>query len=300
MSILYYQPTGGILETGRKVRAFTTEYMPVFWDILKPLIPYLSLFLLLDLLFNEFVMTPDPETGKQYDVGIFGIFSSYLITCIAITWHRVVIHGPDNYTPVNPLKPTKSELLFIGTILGIFISFFIIGFTFGVVTQLIMPMLMPVVLIGMIVFLAFLAARLSFYFPSKATGGDLTLKQAYQLSRGYVLRLIFTPFVAMWRVIFLYIGYVIIGVAVMYGFGYIIGQAAGEGLLSVILLFLFGLPIQIYFEPLLAVMAVTVLSNFYQHALQNLQYNFDAQDKAEEAVQSEEQIAEKLNDIEPS
>lgn len=294
MSILYYQPTGGILDTGRNVRSFMKENMPVFWDIVKPLLPFLALFLLLDLLVAEYLIEPNPETGQKADIGIFGIFSAYLIICISISWHRVVIHGPEHYTPVNPLKPTKSELLFIGTILGLFITAFAITIAVVLAAKMIFPALIPLVFIALIVLLIFLASRISFYFPSKATGGDLTLNQSFQLSKGYVLRLIFTPFFAMWKMLLIYLGYVILGVAVMYGLGYILGQAAGEGLLSVFLLFLFGAPIQLYFEPLLAVIGVTVLSNFYQHALHNLSYNAPAE------IQDEEKIAQDLNDIEPS
>lgn len=294
MSILYYQPTGSIIETGRNVRHFMGENMPVFWAVLKPLMPYLAFFLLLDLLFIEYVMPPDPETGEKASASIFGIPSGYFFACLMISWHRVVIHGPDNYVAVNPLKPSKSELLFIGTIIGLTLGAVALIAGLVMIASIITPLLIPVALTISLIALVFLASRISFYFPSKATGGDLTLKQAYALSQGYVLRLLITPFFAMWKTVLLYFAYALVGIAIIYGLSFALGLAAREGILSVILLFLFGAPIQLYFEPLLAVIGVTVLSNYYQHALQN------PRSSGASSADEQDKIASALNDIEPS
>lgn len=294
MSILHYQPTKNILDTGRNARGFVQAHMDAFWDILKPLMPFLAACLFLDLAIGELVLPKNPETGESPEFKLFTILGSYFFCCLSISWHRVVIHGPDHYSPMNPWKPTKNELLFIGAIIGLIIATIFAMVAIAALSAFIGTFFIPIALCAAIIAAIFIGCRCSFFFPARATGNNLTLMQAFALSKGYVLRMILTPFIAMWKVMLIYMAYVLLGIAILFGISGLFSGAFSQGIGAVILLFLFGAPIQLYFEPLFLVIGVTVLSNFYQYAQQNppLSLSLNTEDDT--------RIAASMNDIEPS
>lgn len=281
MSILHYQPTPDFRDTGRNVRQYVNQHMDIFWDIFKPLMPYIAICIFLDLVITEHFMGIDPETGEPYNFVLFSIIANYFLACLIISWHRVIIHGPDSYTPMNPFKPSRGEIGFIAMAIGLTIAAIAAGGLVGAISALISPALLGLAIPVLVIFIIFIACRLSFYFPAKATGNDMTLKQAFALSEGYVLRLIFTPIFAAWKVMLLMLAYLLIGFAVLVilsmangSLPFILGMTTEGSLIefgeaTAIVQFLFTAPINLYFSPLLAIIGVTVLSNFYQYALQN-------------------------------
>lgn len=275
MSILHYQPTPNFKDTGRNVRHYVNEHMDAFWDIFKPLMPYIAICIFLDLVITEHFMGINPKTGEPYNFVLFSIIANYFLACLIISWHRVIIHGPDSYTAMNPFKPSRGEIGFIAMAIGLTIATFVISAIIGAISALISPALIGLAIPVLVIFIIFMACRLSFYFPAKAIGNDLTLKQAFALSEGYVLRLIFAPIFAMWKVMLMTIAYVFVGFLVLLLLGMIAGSLIQSGAGAVVVQFLFAAPIHLYFSPLLTVFGVTVLSNFYQYALQNPRKNDD-------------------------
>lgn len=273
MSILHYQPTPDFRDTGRNVRQYVNQHMDIFWDIFKPLMPYIAICVFLDLVITEHFMGINPQTGEPYNFVLFSILANYFFVCLIISWHRVIIHGPDSYRPMNPLKPTKGELIFIAMAIGLTIAAFIAGAVAGAISALISPVLFGFTIFFLVFALIYAGCRLSFYFPAKATGNDITLREAFLLSEGYVLRLIFAPLFAMWKIILLIIAYVFATFAALFILGMVAGPLLESGAGAVIVQFLFAAPIHLFFNPILTILGVTILSNYYQYALQNPRKN---------------------------
>lgn len=260
----YFKPTYAAGETGVSARNFVREHKNEFITILKPLIPYIAGFHLLDAVISDAYFS-----GSKNGFGLFGALAAYFTMVLVISWHRVVIHGVDNYVPMNPLKPQRSELAFMGMGILIGLGIFLLSFLSimgaaaaggGVIV------LLPIVVILACIFYAY---RCCFYFPAKAVHSDITLKQSIALSKGYLLKLIAGSFFASWRVSLALFGCVFVLMFVV-------------GILAVILPFdrvgntiglIFTLPIIVYLSPLLTVLGVTVLSNYYLYAVQNSDQN---------------------------
>lgn len=283
MSILYFQPTAGYKDTAKNVYTYVKDHLDVFWDIFKPLIPYIAICIFLDALITEYYMGVNPKTGQKNPFFLFTIVAHYFNTCLIVSWHRVIIHGPDRYEPMKPFKPKKSELIFIGmgiaVLVGVLICSIIIGAStlfFAIISKSLGTSfggLFPIIA-GLFVF-AFATwcfARASFYFPSKATGDTLSIGEAFKLTHGYAWRLIIVPLLSMWKVIlasiiYLALGFVVLMVAIM-----ITGGEDGlisAGLGAVIAGFIYNAPIHFFFTPIMTIITITVLSNYYQYAVQN-------------------------------
>ncbi|MAF97341.1 MAG: hypothetical protein CMH26_01745 [Micavibrio sp.] len=249
-------PTLGIIESGRNCRNFVEDNMSVFWDVFKPLLPYLVGLYLFDLLL--FVLFDIPAA-------IGSLISSYFMGALAITWHRVVLHGPDRYEPMNPLKPQKHELIFMLMLVGLCLASVIFMFALFFLSAAILPegsMSIMLAIFASIVFLYFIVSRLSFYFPAKAVGADLSLIEAFKLSEGFVWKVVLTPMCATWKVLLKLI-IVIIPLSIVAAL--IILPIGGS---SEMVNMVMQIPMLFYFSPLLTVLGITVLSNFYQYALQ--------------------------------
>lgn len=234
--------------------------MDAFWRLYKPLLPYILGCYFLDAVITDLYFSQS-KSGFQ----LFELISSYFLTALVISWHRVVIQGPDDYVPMNPLRPKRHEWAFIGMGILIAIGVFLIAFStvFGAAAT-------HNGFLGLFAFVAVLATiycayRLSFYFPARAVNAGVTLKQAFRLSKGYLLKLVCASFMASIKPFLMMIGYVFV---VMFVYGLFIGITGMDGMSSIIG-FVLMLPVYIYFQPLMTVMGVTALSNYYLYAMQN-------------------------------
>lgn len=255
-----YEPTFGIKDTAQNVRFFVEANMDAFWRIYKPLLPYILGCYLLDAVITDIYFSQS-KSGFQ----LFELLSSYFLTALVISWHRVVIQGPDDYEPMNPFRPKRHEWAFIGV--GILIAVGVFLIAFGTVWGAILT---RDGFWGLLSFAAVLAAiygayRLSFYFPARAVNAGVTLKQAFRLSKGYLLRLVCASFMASIRLFLMTVGYVFV---VMFVYGLFV-EITGLSRLNGIVGFVLMLPVYIYFQPLMTVMGVTALSNYYLYAMQN-------------------------------
>ncbi len=280
----HYTPKIGIKETSNNVRGFVKNHMDIFWLIFKPLAPYIAVLYLLDVVATYFLYGPEiseiagsEEENKEFGLG--GLVASYFFTCLAISWHRVVIHGPDNFEPMNPFRPQKSDLAFIAMGIFLFLVPFIGVFTIVFVSSLIKFHGALWLIIPFIIGAIYFVLRASFYFPAKATGNSLTLKQALSMTKGYVWKFVAAYFLAALRITVAMILFIFITVLILGG-GLALFKSLFDMNISLPLIeFSFGyilaLPIILYFQPVLTVIGVTVLSNFYQYALQNSGSSYD-------------------------
>ncbi len=260
----HFTPTYRTKETSRNIRIFIEDNMPIFWQIMKPLMPFIVGLLFLDAVLDAFVLPQEGEHTPQSGIG--SLLSSYFYTALVIDWHRVVIHGPENFTPMNPLKPKKHELAFLG-----------MGIVLGIGLFLIMIVAMlPGVFLGPVgIFLSVILAlgsvfyfgyKFSFYFPAKAVDNAITFRESFRLTKGYLWKLIATGIRASAKLWLLLLAYILVVFAVMASMAFI---TSGTGPLFHLVVFLIQLPMALYFQPLLTIIGVTALSNYYMHAMQN-------------------------------
>lgn len=257
-----FTPSAGIKETGEKARAFCKENQPAFLTMMKSLAPLIAGLLAFDALINTVFGL------HQFSLG--SLLVNYVTFIIIITWHRIVLSGPDTYQPVNPFKPRKSELAFMGVAI-------LIG---------------AVILIGMVILIALGGAlgpagagiaglaglvvmyiiiiRLSLYFPAKAIDRPITLKQAFSLSEGLVWKILAASILASWRIILLTVLYAVIAGVILASLEMALPEPgfAGHAAIQLVALAL-ALPLSLYFTPVLTILGVTVVSNYYLHALGN-------------------------------
>ena len=268
--MLHFTPTLGIKDTAKNSKSFIKGNKDVFWAILKPLLPFIIVFSILDVFVTELLMPINKKTGEPYEFPGGGLIASYFLTCLAITWHRVVIHGPDNYESMNPFNPRKSELAFVGMGILLFMSMFLggalIGFSIALIDSALLALLLVFLPLGL-----YLWTKFMFYFPAKATGRHITLGQSFKMTTGYVWKLLAASFLAYLKLLFIMFGLLILLMVLLttvYAFGL---PEAYENSAEIILISLFTLPTAGLIQPLFTVIWVTVLSNYYQYVMQNEQ-----------------------------
>jgi hypothetical protein len=249
-----FTPTLGIKDTSKNTRGFIKENKDIFLNVLKPLLPWIIGLHLFDLILT---------IAFEIEIGVGGLIASYFYTVLVITWHRVVIHGPDNYIAMNPYKPKRHELIFIGMGILLGVVPIIIGVLVGA-TFIISAALAVILILAVIIASLYFGYKFSFYFPAKAVDNSITFKQSYRLTTGYYWKFMGSLFLTPLRVFLILIAYMIVGIPLL-----IFLSTTVEALNPSILGFLFSVPIFSYFTPLLYVYGVTVLSNYYQYALQN-------------------------------
>ncbi len=258
----HFTPVFPANEAAQNARNFVRENQDTFWTVLKPLLPYILALHALDaVIMGLFVSDPD----NKMQIG--GILVSYFTSMLMITWHRVVIHGADRYESANPFKPKRHELAFIFVPL-------LIGAAMGfgsVISVFVLASVSKAVAITVGLFLlafSFIVAfRVVFYLPGKAVNADMTLRKSWTMSKGYIWKLVSSGFLATWRVILAYIAYLVAAAVI----GGTIGSAlfGTDGILFYLFFYILMLPLFAYFTPLLSVLGVTVLSNYYQWAINN-------------------------------
>lgn len=261
----HYTPTLGTRDTAKNVRSFVMEHHAVFLDILNPLLPPIMALLMLDFVVTQLYF-PDSKNG--FTLG--AMISGYFFTALVISWHRVVLDGPDRYEPVNPYKPKKHELAFLG--MGILIGILIVLFclSLGLIGALLGPAGIAIAVLAAITGSIYIVYRLSFYFPAKAINQSITLKQSYALSKGYFWKLAGSSLLASLKTIGLCLVYVVASFVVLAVIAFFAaGPDQGPGFIFNLLVFVLSLPIDLYFSPLLGLFGVTALSNYYQWAINN-------------------------------
>ncbi len=262
----HFIPTSHAGETCTNVRRFVEKNNSEIWKIFKPLIPYIVGLYFFDAVISALFFSAG-------DTGFFlgSTIASYFYICLLISWHRFVIKGPENYTPMNPLNPQNNEIGFIGVGLAIWLAIFLaMSATYSFVENMkIMDSFflgLPLIVIVFVVSI-YAAYRFWFYFPAKAVDDPVTLMEAFGKSRGCLWQLIYASFLASLKIIVFMLLYIV----VFFVIGVAISFMTGIKLDGFIMNFLFDLPIHLYFQPVLVALGITAVSNYYLHVLQNLE-----------------------------
>lgn len=280
-----FKPTFGVFKTFLNTYTFIKNHDFVFWDLLKRVGPYIIAISLISTLYTHSQLKEiidsvqnvagdgatdiNPEDLNTQNVKSLGnnillvtsissILISYFMTVFAVSWHRLVLLGKDKYEPMNPLKPQKHEIMFL--VMGMVIG--LIAFLPAIPIMLLGALLGPFVLVTIPItffIVIFLSIRFSFYLPAKAIDRSLTLSEAFKLSKGYAWKFFLSSILCLAPIILIY------GInGLSSGFDTISSYKS-----SAIMTFIFQIPSVLLIQPLAAIVGVTVLSNYYQHALQN-------------------------------
>ena len=259
----HFTPTLPVGETSVNVRNFIKNNMDTFWAILKPLLPFIVGLELIDIFINHFFFA---ASNKELTLG--SLVASYFVGALMISWHRVVIHGADRYVPMNPFKPKKSELAFMFVPFGLALAYGFGSIVLAVAAaKLGSPAIAGIILAIAVLFGLVAAFKICFYLPAKAVDAGITFKQSWNMTTGYLWKIFTAGFLSGWRVVLVMMVYAVGAGAIG---GIIGGTLFGVHTLGFnLLLFVVLLPIIVLAQPLLAVIGVTVLSNYYQWAINN-------------------------------
>lgn len=257
-------PTLGIINTGRNVRTYTRKNMDAFWNILNPLLPWILGLTFFDLIIN----IAFPFFNGKFALG--ELITAYFYTCFVISWHRVVLEGPDTAVPVNPFKPERSDWAFIGMGVGLGIAVFLMILFSGFLMAL-NPAVGGISVLIAVLAIIICFPKFSLYFPAKAVRRHMSLKESFKATNGLVFKILSAPVVASWRIFLAIFAYFIgIGVIMAVTIKVLGGiEAAADNPMLAILGCLFSLPVLIYFQPVGYALGVGVLSNYYRYAIEN-------------------------------
>lgn len=256
-------PTLGARDTSKNIKDFLKTNRSILWGLVKSLAPWIAGLTLFDIIVTH-MFFPDSKNGFM----LGQLISGYFYTALVISWHRVAIHGPENFTPMDPFKPQKHELVFIGMGMLLFVSAIAAGALAGA-TVFIHPVIAIVSVAIIMIAAMYLGYKICFYFPAKAVNNSITFKESYSLTKGYFWKLMAAYFLASFKYIIGMILYMILMTVFFILVATITGEALENSALESILAFMFTLPILLYFYPLFYAVGVTALSNYYQHAIQN-------------------------------
>ncbi len=299
-----------MLFRSKKVQNYVKEHKSEFWDLLKMYGPYLFALVILVIVatslnlqkiisLSQQVHTADTEAAANAakeelhkfstnpyasPYGLLGIVfqlgMGYITAAFAISWHRLVLLGSQQYQPMNLFKPEKNEIHFILLMMVLtHIIPFAIGFTYGFIaggSSISINAVMSLSLfIGYVVWI-YLFYKFIFYFPAKAVNQSITLGQSFKMTNGYFWKLFWTSIRAivktmLWMVLFMFVGGIAISILtaiLVFGLGLFGGHDDFSGTMMLAAQ-LVNIPLYVYFVPLMIVIGVTVISNYYQHALQN-------------------------------
>lgn len=291
---MYFTPTLSSKETSGNVRDFVEDHRSDLVQLMKSVLPFLIFFVSANIYVQYFLNLDAVQYMRDVKVPeslpdiiqlmtdvqiysyskvftwvsfIFQIGIGYCFAVVAVGWHRLVLLGRNNYTPMSFLHPKRHELEFVimWTILGTILPASAV-FLFKIDIWLVVMML---------IVLPYIFFKVSFYFPAKALDSNVSLGASFQLTSGYFVKFLFAMIRSSIRVgvvyflVALILGSVAASLAELwYGeqmtsdlVRSMYEQLIGQPIMSVIFFFLF--------QPILTVLGVTVLSNYFQHAMQN-------------------------------
>ncbi|MGH1377834.1 MAG: hypothetical protein ACRBB3_03345 [Alphaproteobacteria bacterium] len=291
---MYFTPTLSPKETSGNVRDFVEDHRDELIQLMKSVLPFLILFVLVNS-YVQYLLNLDaveylrdvkqPETmsdvkelmaniqGHSYGNPLtwvsfaFQIGVGYCFAVVAVGWHRLVLLGRNNYTSMSFLNPKKHEIEFVimWTVMGTILPFLMVYlFKIDIWLVILLSVIFP-----------YLFFKVSFYFPAKALDSNVSLISSFQLTNGYFFKFLFAMMrscilvAIVYALVALIIGSVAASLAQdWYGdqmtsdlVRSMYEQMVGQPVMSVIAVFIF--------QPIFTVLGVTVLSNYFQHAMQN-------------------------------
>lgn len=263
-----FQPTSGLFETARNVKSFCKENKAHFRKLLIPLLPFLFATGLIQ-------SVPHNTTEMKVLLVLMVLLQVYLYTMLIVTWHRFTILGPDSDQEINLFEKKAGVWPYIGfsiVIGAICLAVMLPGIILSIV--LVNISLLATVVVSTVIFFVtvYVSVRLLIALPSIAIDRKLSIKQAFSLSKGMALRIMFTPFFSAIKPLLLAFAYaivVVIIIVVVMGAFNLDKNALEENLGFSIFVYVLFCPISLYLQPWITILSVSSLSNYYLLATQN-------------------------------
>lgn len=282
-----FTPTSGILATTVNTYKFLFNHKKEF---LKVTLIYGSLMVCLAMIsfqFLQYMMDRMMETRFEnpdnnfisvmwwFNIGL-EIVETYIFAAIAISWHRLVIFGRDKYQRMFILMPRKSEFMFIFAIMALIGCYFamFMGLAFIPWHNQYIPhyVFVPILMLIPILIITIIYFKISFYFPAKAAEHKISLSQNIKLTKGYFWKLSLSLLLVCIPVILVMLGYMFGVVHYLMQFVmqhvHVSGPPSGFPAEMILMQLIMVVPLMFFFYPLYVVLGVTVVSNYYLHALE--------------------------------
>lgn len=297
-----FQITNTPKEAAFNIRMFVKEHREEYKIIFSPLIPYLTVIVIVTIGYNllmqsmvlEFIKDNPPPSKAQdvltylnasqshvasnplsYLSIVISVIYAYCFAVLAINWHRVVLLGVGRYEPMNILSPKKHEKNFV-------LVWVMIGTLIPYLTGAVLGINIALIIISVVIF-PYILFKICFYFPAKALDSHLSFKNSFKLTNGCFWAFILTTIRSCWRVaLVFFIIMTVIGMisAIIASITFpdyhtapylksAYNQIVGEVFNIIISTFIFS--------PLFTILGVTLVSNFYQYTLRHraTDYNLD-------------------------
>lgn len=190
---------------------------------------------------------------------------SYLFAVIAVSWHRLVILGAQHYKPMMIFKPQTHEIHFM---LLVGLTSFLMPVLYSYLQQKALTINPTFGLLGLVggILYIYILFKISFLFPSRAINSDISVKDSFYLTKGYFWKFGLASLLACLKtVLVMFLVFFVLSITLMPLFASTAENIAGIPAAMILI----SIPMYFYFTPLLTVIFVTVLSNYYQHALKN-------------------------------
>lgn len=263
MAYSFYEPQETIWRTTGAIFAYLKNNLRLVWASIKYYIPYLLIFIALALSHQFFAETLEMKVLGFFLLVLGLLGKACIMPFLAITWHRIVLQGPDNFRFANPLRPHKSEWKFMGFGALLFMTLTILaaavtGLPLFVKDYVSTGGVVLLMLIG-VSFVFYFGVRASLVFPSIAVEGAHSFREVFQLSKGFFWKIILTIFLSM-------ICFMLIMLVLMIPF-FIIMMIVSAFLVHLpffgILAMTLSAIVQILSESMGTIIGVMVLSNYY-------------------------------------
>lgn len=285
--------SSGIRETSSDARQCVMEHKDELWGMIRSLSPY---FLVLGLLVSlvgymgslglqeQIVSLPKSENGRPLmndaffailrqsyadPMSILGyglqVMLVYVSAILGINWYRFVLSTSENFVPVNMFRPRKSELQYVGILALVNLLPILGGYIFSYGNVFATFFAAAFIIISWV-----LCIRMGFIFPALAMNHEAGFSMIYKLNKGYFQKILFSMIRALLRMAGLYIVYILLTSLALSALG--LKDDLWDGSIdfaSVLAGFIINIPLYLYFAPMMMVLSITVLANFYAHALQN-------------------------------
>lgn len=267
-----FKPTLGIRETLRNIIGYTSANAAIYWDFFKVYIPYLFILPAIGLALTVGGGLYETE-HKLSGMTLMQIPQAYIMFCLALNWYRLMILGTVGLKPVNPLAPSRQDMGYIGTVVGFMAVILITSLILAVISGALKAAIGTAagVIFFCVCFLAltFICLRLTFFFPAKAVSAGFTLRQAYILSKGYVLRCVVTQLILLAPCYML----ILLAAAILSLLKYIFVGLPPEGTIPTTGQFVADYFITVFsgcvMTPVILLLTMASITNYYLYAAQN-------------------------------
>lgn len=253
----------GILELVGSSWDYFIENKEIYWSHIKPLLPFIIAL--------EIGGQIIGKMGMDGAALVFSLFLIYFYACYALACHKTSLMGPSTDNTTNPFSIKPEDKRFFKFFYLMFFIPLCVGFVIGAGGAAMaksgsggLVMLAAVVAVVAFIYMMIELMRISFILPASSVGMKINIKEARQVSKGLLWKLVgSTGLLSIIAVVIIMLYTMIVGLTVA-----IILAGVGQGPVQYFFEAIFALPI-LLFNIVLTGMFVNILSRLYQWGMQH-------------------------------